>query len=435
MKPRNYFVFVLLLLPLFVFAGSDLLKAQTAADVFGQSSVVISDPAKSQPEASTAPSGMGGSFSGTVRAIPGLNIRNGPWGAIIGSFGNGASVTVIGQEGEWYKVSYNGTVGYCHSAYITQSSTPAASAARGGTVNAVPGLNVRTGPWGSIVGSFANGARVSILGQEGEWYRVSYNGAVGYCHSAYINADSASSTAPAQPASTPATSAGYVTADVLNVRSAPWGSILTTFNYGTKIDIVGKEGDWYRVSWNGRIVYCHASYVSSSKPSSGTTTPVTPAAGANGKVVLPVPQQCQGYVKCPYPWSACGPTSLGMALAYHNKQNAGALASTLWNTCGSTGAAGTSHAGMLTGARANGFPNAKWHYSVGLSWVREQIKAGKPVIANVYNHYVVITGVDDSGNIYYNDPAKDPVPQVRSFDSFSAWWNGGGCYHAAMTLN
>jgi uncharacterized protein YvpB len=76
-----------------------------------------------------------------------------------------------------------------------------------------------------------------------------------------------------------------------------------------------------------------------------------------------------------------------------------------------------------------------WNYGVGLSWIRDQIKAGKPVIANVYNHYVVITGVDNNGNIYYNDPAKSAVSQVKSFDSFSAWWNGGGCHHAAMTLS
>ena len=70
----------------------------------------------------------------------------------------------------------------------------------------------------------------------------------------------------------------------------------------------------------------------------------------------------------------------------------------------------------------------------GLSWLRTQIKAGKPVVANVAHHYVVVTGVDDKGNIYYNDPAKYGVSQVRSYASFSAWWNGGGCYHSAMVL-
>lgn len=53
-----------------------------------------------------------------------------------------------------------------------------------------------------------------------------------------------------------------------NVRRGPWGEIVTTFKPGTKINIVGKDGDWYKVSYNGGIVYLHYSLVD---------TPTTPA--------------------------------------------------------------------------------------------------------------------------------------------------------------
>ncbi|HNX75781.1 MAG TPA: SH3 domain-containing protein [Candidatus Rifleibacterium sp.] len=304
-----------------------------------------------------------------------------------------------------------------------------------GTVRVDPSLNVRTGPWGEIIGSLYDGNKVEIIGSDGDWYKINYGSGVAYVHSDYVVVGDAAATA----SSSSSTGTVHVSPS-LNIRTSPWGNVVGSFYEGDQVNIIGQEGDWYKISWNGQTVYCHTDFISkngagtSSQPAVSQPTSSGVQTGANGLVKMEVPKQCQGAVNCPYPWSACGPTSLGMALAYYGKGNAGALAANLWNVCGSTGDAGTNHAGLVRGAANYGFPNAKWSYSVGASWVREQIKAGKPVIANVYNHYVVITGIDDSGNIYYNDPAKWDVVQVKSYDSFSAWWNGGGCYHAAMTL-
>ena len=304
-----------------------------------------------------------------------------------------------------------------------------------GTVRVDPSLNVRTGPWGEVIGSLYDGNKVEIIGSDGDWYKINYGSGMAFVHSDYVVIGDAA------PAASSSSSTGTVHVDPsLNIRTSPWGNVVGSFYEGDQVNIIGQEGDWYKISWNGQTVYCHTDFISkngagtSSQPVVSQPTSSGVQTGANGLVKMEVPKQCQGAVSCPYPWSACGPTSLGMALAYYGKGNAGALAANLWNVCGSTGDAGTNHAGLAKGAAHYGFPNAKWSYSVGASWVREQIKAGKPIIANVYNHYVVITGIDDNGNIYYNDPAKWDVVQVKSFDSFSAWWNGGGCYHAAMTL-
>lgn len=367
MKTRNWFFGWLLVLSVWVTGPGSAVLAQSAADVFGENSVKISESSTSESsagEASKAATGKG-TLIGTVRVDPSLNVRTGPWGEIIGSLYDGNKVEIIGSSGDWYQINYGNGTAYVHSDYVVVGDAASASSSTSstGTVHVNPSLNIRTSPWGAVIGSFYEGDQVTIIGQEGDWYKISWNGQTVYCHSDYITKSGSSSPATSQP-STP-------------------GSVQT---------------------------------------------------GANGLIKMDVPKQCQGAVNCPYPWSACGPTSLGMALAYYGKGNAGALASNLWNICGSTGDAGTNHAGMVRGANHYGFPNAKWNYSVGASWVREQLKAGKPIIANVYNHYVCITGIDDNGNIYYNDPAKWDVVQVKSFDSFSAWWNGGGCYHAAMTL-
>lgn len=262
----------------------------------------------------------------------------------------------------------------------------------------------------------------------------------------------------------------------LRLRTWPWGNVLSTYSPGTSLTVLGISGEFYLVDINGQQGYMHRNYISLPDKSASQVEPdypgdtrnggslsldegvkiskaagaLTPAAssssqpvssavsgaqtGSNGKVYLEVPTQCQMKVNCPAPGSACGPTSLAMALAYYTKKDPGTLATSLWKICGSTADAGTGHSGLVKGAAHYGYPNAKWHYTVGQSWIREQIKAGKPMIAHVKGHYVCITGIDDSGNIYYNDPGRSQVKQQKSFADFSAWWTGGGSKHAVMTL-
>ncbi len=48
-----------------------------------------------------------------------------------------------------------------------------------------------------------------------------------------------------------------------NVRKSPWGTIMTTYKTGTKVTIVAKEGDWYKIEYNGNggFAYLHYSLV------------------------------------------------------------------------------------------------------------------------------------------------------------------------------
>lgn len=60
----------------------------------------------------------------------------------------------------------------------------------------------------------------------------------------------------------------YVTADPLNVRSGPKASStkLGELAYGTPVEILATEGDWYRISYNGVRAYISAQYVSPEPP-------------------------------------------------------------------------------------------------------------------------------------------------------------------------
>ncbi len=103
---------------------------------------------------------------------------------VLGSFHTGASMAVTGVNGPWYRVNYNGTVGYVHSDYMTMTEQ---TAARTGTIQGT-GVRFRAAASTSskILGTFSPGERVTVLGSSGEWHRIRYSGTEGYVHSKYV---------------------------------------------------------------------------------------------------------------------------------------------------------------------------------------------------------------------------------------------------------
>lgn len=157
--------------------------------------------------------------------------------------------------------------------------TGVVSDAKSGVVFNCYKLNVRASEWGRILGVISVGDSVVIKGssQDKYWYKIDYNGQVGFVSHRFIQAGSASasSTPAASSGNAPTgTSAnkqkGYTTASSLNIRQSPWGNILTTYNYGTDVIIVGKEGDWYKIQYNGGIAYAHSHYVQPGSAPAGT---------------------------------------------------------------------------------------------------------------------------------------------------------------------
>ena len=65
-----------------------------------------------------------------------------------------------------------------------------------GYVRVNTSLNVRTGPWGTIIGSLYNNDRVRIIGREGNWYKIEHNGGVADVHSWYVSQSEGSGTEP-----------------------------------------------------------------------------------------------------------------------------------------------------------------------------------------------------------------------------------------------
>lgn len=104
----------------------------------------------------------------------------------------------------------------------------------------------------------------------------------------------------------------YVTASTLNVRDS-WSSGSTqvgTLSYGQAADVTGKcSNGWYRINYAGHIAYVSGSYLSSSKPESGNTTPVTPPVVTGSGSGADVANLALSFVGYPYVWGGSSPSS------------------------------------------------------------------------------------------------------------------------------
>ncbi|NLM16527.1 MAG: hypothetical protein GX221_02280 [Candidatus Riflebacteria bacterium] len=264
-----------------------------------------------------------------------------------------------------------------------------------------------------------------------------------------------------------------LSASSLRLRAWPWGEVLGLYPEGTKIEVRGVSGEFYLVDINGTQGYMHRNYVSipdraasgvapdypgdtksggalpieegvkrsqedsKKPPKKPAPSPSNPAPvvsnGSQKKISVPLISQMK--VSCPAPGSACGPTSLAMLLA-HKKgvgtKEAYSMASQLWKQCGSTASSGTGHQGLIKGAKAQGY-SGKFYYSLSIDWLKKQIDAGKPVLAHVKGHYLVVIGYNSKG-VIINDPAWRGERQM-SYNDFSAYWNSSGGKHTAMVLD
>ena len=260
-------------------------------------------------------------------------------------------------------------------------------------------LRLRSWPWGNVIGKAYQGTKVTVIGESGEFYLVEVNGQQGYMHKNYVttSAKQASGAAPDYPKDTK--SGGFV-----------------SLKEGVQLSNDGASGKRKPTTTDN----------SSIDSSSGNTQPGGKETGSNGKIVLTVPKQCQHKVNCPSPATACGPTALAMVMSYYTGQNVSTLATKMYKDTGCT-RYGSGYDGLVNAAKKNGFPNAKWNGQCKQDWVRQKLQAGTPLLAHVHNHFVVIKGIDNNGNVIINDPANANVEVTYTWSKFSAWWESKFC--------
>ncbi len=235
--------------------------------------------------------------TGTVTASA-LNVRSGPstgYG-VMGTLRKGAAVSVYEQMGGWYKIAYNGGVGYVSGDYLSYSATggsitPPPSTTPNiigtGTVTA-SALNVRSGPstgYG-VMGTLRKGAKVSVYDGANGWYKIDYNGSIGYVSGDYLSysPNGGGSTTPENPNPGEGIGTGVVTAVVLNVRSgAGTGySKIGSLNKNVAITVTQALSGWYKIIFNGGVGYVSADYVNYTPNSTGGgSDPEPPETGSS----------------------------------------------------------------------------------------------------------------------------------------------------------
>ncbi|WP_221400580.1 SH3 domain-containing protein [Clostridium perfringens] len=218
--------------------------------------------------------------TGVVNVSSSLNVREGASTSskVIGSLSGNTKVTIVGEEGAFYKIEYKGSHGYVVKEYIknikdevvTEPEKPSTTenTEKTGVVNVSSSLNVREGASTSskVIGSLSGNTKVTIIGEEGAFYKIEYKGSHGYVAKEYIkDIKDEVVTEPEKP-STPENSkkTGVVTASKgLNVRKEANTSsqIIGILNSGESVEIIGEENSFYKITYKGQEAYASKNYI------------------------------------------------------------------------------------------------------------------------------------------------------------------------------
>lgn len=128
---------------------------------------------------------------------------------------------------------------------------------QGGTVTTSSSVNFRQEATteSESMGKLSDGTRVAILDEVDGWYKVAYDGKVGFMSADYVES---------QPIMNIECGGAKVTTSVLNVRSGPGteNSIVTKLYEGSVAKIIGINNAWFKVQYNGNTGYISPDYVS-----------------------------------------------------------------------------------------------------------------------------------------------------------------------------
>lgn len=194
----------------------------------------------------------------------GLNLRDMPSleGNIITSFKPGTAVKVLVRGAGWHKVSVGDQVGYMNAQFLSGSASGGgSSSSKTGTVsnpgaNQVLLLRETASTDARVLGYFGNGTKVTIHGEEGDFYKVTVGGKKGYMMKKFIKLNgSSSSTLPATPFAAELVNPNGNS--IVNFRTAPGLSspIIKAHRVGTQINVLEVGETWCKAEIDGVTGY------------------------------------------------------------------------------------------------------------------------------------------------------------------------------------
>ncbi|MGL4774115.1 MAG: SH3 domain-containing protein [Clostridium sp.] len=214
------------------------------------------EPPKPQPEPSK---------TGIVNVSTSLNVRSGAGTnySIVASLSKGKKVEIVGESGDWYKIKFDGKEGYVSKKYISvdgQGNTGGSTSTKEGIVQVSNTLNVRSGAGTnySKVGSLSKGEKVTILGESGDWYKISFSGKEGYVAKQYIQLTSKARTAiTAEKGEVVNVDSNLTIRKTTSENSSAVGYLML----GDTFDILDESGDSYLIQSGNKKGYVNKKHV------------------------------------------------------------------------------------------------------------------------------------------------------------------------------
>jgi len=197
---------------------------------------------------------------------------------VIKTVPQGSTVMVIGSgNGEWRRVEFNGTQGYMSAEFLI-----AESANQPLPFLALYNLRMRTSPSlnANVVTTVPQNSTVWVSDfHDGTWFSVEFNGERGYMFAEYLLAVNTTGGAPVvMGASAPQLTqpVPFLTTANLRLRAEPSlnAEVIRTVQQGSTIRVVDfRDGNWYRVEFNGSSGYMYAGHLFDTR--NGTPPPAS----------------------------------------------------------------------------------------------------------------------------------------------------------------
>lgn len=157
-------------------------------------------------------------------------------------------------------------------------------------------VNLRTGAGtgNAIIATVSEGTALIVEADTGSgWYKVNYDGESGYMSADYLSFSETMDL----------TDQGWVDGSDVRMRAAAGtdSEIVRVTTYGESVEILGVDGEWYKVSAGGKTGYIRGDYVSFTEPDPSQA----PAAGSIGEQIVAFAEQFLG---TPYVWAGSSPS-------------------------------------------------------------------------------------------------------------------------------
>lgn len=157
-------------------------------------------------------------------------------------------------------------------------------------------VNLRTGAGtgNAIIATVGEGTALVVEADTGSgWYKVNYDGESGYMSADYLSFSETMDL----------TAQGWVDGSDVRMRAAAAtdSEIVRVTTYGESVEILGVDGEWYKVSAGGKTGYIRGDYVSFTEPDPSQA----PAAGSIGEQIVAFAEQFLG---TPYVWAGSSPS-------------------------------------------------------------------------------------------------------------------------------